>query len=230
SVENEERELKSEVILARHRGGGMLPRELEPTMQTAGVLLVAVERGAVLPSWIGHCQDKVSDVFMLIENNEEPRDALLRRVDQRLALLSDAEHRLGLMVLVAAPGNADEETESARVAVAERLLSYLSQLGEGTLLMLTDERAALDSRVQLLSMAGVLAQQLRGTKLSVSVRFGAQAFNEPPKEVFELAEPPRRGSRRPPLKSGQMPKASLIPPIHKALPLLTPRRRFGTAG
>jgi hypothetical protein len=168
---------------------------------------------------------------MLIENNDDPRDALLRRVDQRLALMPEADSRIGLMVLLAAPTIADEATERARIAVAQRLLEYLTQLGEGTLLMLTDERAELDSRVQLLSMAGTLAQQVRGTKLSVSVRFGAQAINEPPKEVFELAAPSRRSSRRPPFKSGPMPKASMVPPLHKAAPpLVPPRRRFGTAG
>jgi hypothetical protein len=221
--------MKSGVILAERRGGGLLPRELEPTMQTAGVLLVAVERGAALPTWIGHCQDKVSDVFVLVGNTMEPTDALLRRVEQRLALLTDTEQRRGMAVLVAERGHASPEAEQVRAQVADRLLSYLARVGQGMLLLLTEESASLESRVQLLSMAGVLAQQVRGTQISINVRFGTQNGCEPPEEILSLgAIPMRRTSRRPPPHSGQMPKPSMVPSVHKA-PSLLPKRRMSNA-
>jgi hypothetical protein len=198
-------------------------------MQSTGVLLVAVERGASLPTWIGHCQDKVSDVFLLVGNSEESRDVLLKRVEQRLTLLSESGHRRGLVVLVADPSPASIDTEEARMQVADRLLGYLAQLGEGILLLLSEDSAPLESRVQLLSMAGTLAQQVRGTKLSISVRFGAQNTSEPPQELFSLSHSVgRRTSRRPPPQSGQMPKPSLVPTLHKTASVL-PKRRLSNA-
>lgn len=233
AVEMQEREPKSGVILAGRRGGGLLPRELEHTMQTTGVLLVAVERGASLPNWIGHCQDRVSDVFLLVGNLEEPRDALLKRVEQRLTLLSESEPQRGLVVLVAEPSPASPEAEEARMQVADRLLGYLSKLGEGILLLLSDDTAPLESRVQLLSMAGTLAQQVRGTKLSISVRFGTQNACEPPQELFSLSHATaRRTTRRPPPQSGQMPKPSMVPALHKTVhrePSVLPKRRLSNA-
>lgn len=199
-------------------------------MQTAGVLLVAVESGAFLPPWLGHCQDRVSDVFVLVGNADEPADALLKRVEQRVSLLAESEHRLGLVVLVVEPGPASPEAASLRMRVSDRLLGYLDQLGEGMLLLLTEESASLESRMQLLSMAGNLAQQVKGTKLSVSVRFGSQHAQEPPQEILRLAQSPvRRTSRRPPPQSGQMLKPSIVPTLHKA-PSMLPRRRYSNAG
>jgi hypothetical protein len=87
--------------------------------------------------------------------------------------------------------------------------------------------------VQLLSMAGTLAQQVRGTKLSISVRFGAQNTSEPPQELFSLSHTTsRRTTRRPPPQSGQMPKPSMVPALHKTLhrePSVLPKRRLSNA-
>jgi hypothetical protein len=198
-------------------------------MQTAGVLLVVVEKGAVLPTWIGRCQDRVSDVFVVVGNAEEPADALLKRVEQRLNLLTGSEHQRGFTVLVAAGGRPSVEVEQSRIQVADRLQRYLAELGQGLLLLLTDESASLESRVQLLSMAGVLAQQVRGTRISINVRFGSLHGDVLPPELLASTEPPlRRASRRPPAESGQMLRPSAMPQLHKA-PTLLPKRRVGNA-
>jgi hypothetical protein len=200
-------------------------------MQTAGVLLVAVEGGALLPTWIGRCQDRVSDVFVLAGSSEEPADALLRRVEQRVSLLTGGTANRGLAVLVTEGGPVSTAAEIARLRVAQTLLHYLSTLKDGTLLLLTDEDAPLESRVQLLSTAGNLAQQLRGTNISVSVRFGTLTDTHPPQEIFGSPKPPplRRASRRPPPQSGQMLRPSLVPPLHKS-PAVLPRRKLSEAG
>jgi hypothetical protein len=198
-------------------------------MQTAGVLLVAVEGGAVLPTWIGRCQDKVSDVFVLAGSNEEPAEALLRRVEQRVSLLARNGVERGIAVLVTAGDTVSTAAEIARLRLTQALLGYLSHLNEGSLLLLTEEDAPLDSRIQLLSTAGNLAQQLRGTNISVNVRFGSLSDTDPPPELLAPQPPLRRTTRRPPPKSGQMLKPSLSPPLHKA-PTLLPRRKLGNVG
>lgn len=226
----EEHELKSGVILVGRRRGEMLPREVEPTMQTAGVLLIAVERGAALPTWVGRCPDRVSDVFVLVSNSDEPAEALQKRLEQRLHLLSESDYQRGLAVLVVGNGFASTAAELSRRNIADRLLSYLAEIGQGMLLLLADENASLDTRSQLLSMAGALAQEVRGTRISISLRFGAQGECEPPQEILALSEPiARRTSRRPPPQSGEMLRTEAVAPLHKATSV-APKRRLRSAG
>jgi hypothetical protein len=202
-------------------------------MQTAGVLLVAVERGAALPTWVGRCQDKVSDVCVLVSNSYEPTEALLKRVDQRLHLLSESNYQRGLAVLVVDNVCATADAEESRKRIADRLLSYLAEVSQGMLLLLAEESASLESRTQLLSLAGSLAQDVRGTRISISVRFGTLRESEPPQEISTLSEPiARRTSRRPPPQSGEMLRVSVAAPpapLHKA-PSLAPKRRLSSTG
>lgn len=195
-------------------------------MQTAGVLLVAVERGATLPAWVGRCQDRVSDVVLLVSNSDEPAEALTKRIEQRVHLLSDSDHQRGLAVFVVDIAHTSADAALARKRIADCLLAYLAQVGEGVLLLLVDESASLESRSELLSLVGVLAQEVRGTKISISLRFGKAVEKEPPQELVVFPEPIlRRTSRRPPPQSGEMLRASTVPPLHKASSI-SPRRRL----
>lgn len=229
-VENDAHARNTEAILRGRRGGGLLPRELELNMQTAGVLLVAVENGANLPSWTARCQDRFSDVFVLAGIADEPADALLRRVQQRLSLLAPTPNGQGFAIFVTDRGTVSTAAEIARLRLAQAMLGYLSKLKRGTLLLLTDADASDTCREQLLAMVGNLSQQLRGTDISVSVRFGTTDDLEPPTELFSGMQPDiRKASRRPPPKSGQMLKHGFLPPLRKTGPL-TPRRKFGGIG
>jgi len=228
-VENAPQEQRSRAILPERRGGGLLPRELEPNMHTAGVLLVAVESGANLPSWTARCQDRFSDVFVLAGIADEPADALLRRVEQRLSLLNPTSTGRGFAILVTERGPISTAAEIARLRLAQAMLGHLARLRQGTLLLLTDEDASHDCRAQLLSMVGNLSQQLRGTDISVSVRFGTLTLAEPPADLFKQNQPSvRKASRRPPPKSGQMLKHGLVPPLSKG-PAVLVRRKVGEA-
>lgn len=223
-------EPRTEAILAGRRGGGLLPRELELNMHTAGVLLVAVESGANLPSWTARCQDRFSDVFVLAGIADEPADALLRRVQQRLSLLTPTSTGQGFAIFVTDKGTVSTAAEIARLRLAQAMLGYLSKLKQGALLLLTDADVSDTCREQLLAMVGNLSQQLRGTDISVSVRFGTTDDAEPPAELFRGNQPQvRNASRRPPPKSGQMLKHGFLPPLHKTGPVL-PRRKLGTTG
>ena len=229
--ENVLSESDKKAILAGRRGGGSLPRELERNMQTAGVLLVVVESGAILPNWISRCQDKVSDVFVLAGSFEEPAEALLHRVEQRLLLLNRHGVERGLAVLVTKGAAVSTATEIARLRLAQALLRYLSHASEGYLLLITDENAPSESRSQLLSTAENLTQQLRGTNISVNVRFRSLSETAPPPELLTSSQSPstRKATRRPPPKSGQMLKAELAPSLHKS-PSVVPRRKLSEAG
>lgn len=228
--EFDEHELKSGVILVGRRREEVYPRQSEPTMQSSGVLLVAVERGAALPAWVGRCQDRVSDVVLLISNSDEAADALTKRIEQRAHLLPDSDHQRGLAVLVVDIAQLSADAARARREIADCLLSYLTHVGQGILLLLAEESASLESRAELLSMVGALAQEVRGTSISISLHFGKASETEPPKELLEVAEPAmRRTSRRPPPQSGEMPKAPALPHLHKASSM-PPRRRLRSTG
>jgi hypothetical protein len=229
--EFEEHELKSGVILVgRRRDEEVYPRQSEPTMQSIGVLLVAVERGAALPVWVGRCQDRVSDVVLLISNSDESAAAMTKRIEQRAHLLTGSDHQRGVAVLVVDISQLTADATRARREIADCLLAYLTHVGEGVLLLLAEESATLESRSELLSMAGALAQKVRGTRISISLHFGKASEAEPPKGLLEVAESgTRRTSRRPPPQSGEMPKAPILPHLHKASSL-PPRRRLRSTG
>jgi hypothetical protein len=135
-------------------------------------------------------------------------------------------------VLVTDGGPLSTGAEISRLRLAQALLGYLAAFNDGTLLLITDEDAPLESRVQLLSTAGNLAQQLRGTNISVSVRFGTLTDSEPPQEITGSVPMPalRRSPRQPPPQSGQMLKPSLVPSLHKSPAIPLQRRKMSEAG
>ncbi len=200
-------------------------------MQSSGVLLVIVEPEARLPAWVGRCQDIVSDVVVLVAAAADDPLAFAERVVQRVNVIAESGEPIRFAVLVATDGDEPERTVSARQRICHALKPALSPAIEGQLLLLTDSRIGAGSRIELLSLAGSMAELFRGTQVAVSLRFGAADEADPPAELF-LAPPPseKRRSRRPPPKSGQMIKASVPPPSFAEEPLPLSRRGRDTTG
>jgi hypothetical protein len=83
-----------------------------------------------------------------------------------------------LRVAVLACNDATDLASAAhRAEVARELLTAVSTVGFGRLLLSATDHASMQVRGELLSLAGALTQSLRGSSATVSVRFGG-ATNE----------------------------------------------------
>ncbi len=196
-------------------------------MKQPGALLVIVEKGAILPTWVGRCQDRVSDVVVLAAAYDESPKELACRVVQRIETMSSTDVTVSLAVLVAAEEPLPAAYADSRVAMAHAVLEQFLRRGRGQLLFVTDDQISPEGRFQLLSLAGILAQDIRGTRIGVGIRFGAAEEDSPPAELERrMAGVQVRPSRRPPPASGELLKADSADPSSVA----PPRKRVDSVG
>src|SRR5580700_9481361 len=118
------------------------------------VSLIVMEPGS---AWPGHVGDS-ENVVAVGEHDE----ALLKRIRERLdSLRRRGEH---VRVAVLACNEATDVTAVARRAeLAHELLAAVAAVGFGRLVLSAAERASLDLRRELLSLAGALSYVGRGT-------------------------------------------------------------------
>jgi len=194
-------------------------------MQSPGALLVVVERGGRLPVWLGRCQEVVTDVIVLVAGADEELMDFSARLQQRLAALAEADERLAMAVLVAAEGDELVAVAEARTAIAKLVLGQLRRDRPAHLLLVTGDSLTVETRFQLLSLAGVLAQEIRGTCLTVGVRFGAADSDAVPAELRRVRPAHARSHqispepsevRRTALESDRPPEGSVRPRLNSA--------------
>jgi hypothetical protein len=203
-------------ILAERRKSGSHSSRVEIFMQLSGVLLVVVESGAALPSWLGSCQSKVSDTVVLVAAPDEMSNRFSTRAIQRVDALTDSDQRIQTAVFVPSDLPAGDDVLATRQNISQAILSHMTRHGRGQLLLLTGRELQPDAQLQLLNLAGTLTERLHGTKMSVALRFGAASHTEPPHELTDAAPPSqRRSSKRPSSRSGPMVKT--VPPPEKEL-------------
>ena len=127
------------------------------------VSLIVVEQGSEWPGHVGDCENVVAVGY--------DKEGLVQRTRQGLDLLQRRGHYLRVAVLAC-----NEATDLASVArraeVAHELLTAVTAVGFGRLLLSASDRASMQLRGELLSLAGALRQRLRGSSATVSVRFG----------------------------------------------------------
>ena len=124
------------------------------------VSLIVMEPGS---EWPGHVRDSENVVAV-----GHPEEALLQRTRQRL----DSLHRHGdhvRVAVLACNGATDLASVASRTEVAQELLNAVAAASFGRLVLSAAERASIQLRGQLLSLAAALGHKLRGT--SVKVRF-----------------------------------------------------------
>jgi hypothetical protein len=128
----------------------------------ATVSLIVMEQNS---EWPGHVGD--SEHLVAVGGDE----GLLERTQQRLAALRRRGERVRVAVL--ACGDATDVVSMARRAeVVHELLGAVTSVGFGRLVLSSGDRASVELRAELLSLAGTLSQRLDGTSATVSVRFG----------------------------------------------------------
>jgi len=128
------------------------------------VSLIVVEQGSEWPGHVGNCEN-----VMAVGSHKE---GLLQSTRQGLDSLRRRGHYLRVAVLACNEAT-DLASASHRAEVARELLTAVSAAGFGRLLLSATDRASMDQRRELLSLAGALSQTLPASSVTVAVRFGA---------------------------------------------------------
>src|SRR5512142_196097 len=90
---------------------------LERHMPISGVLLVIVEVGAKLPSWLASCQDKGTDTVVLGAAGDESPTHFSARAIQRIQALKESEQRIQSAVIVPADHVVGGEVVESRLRI-----------------------------------------------------------------------------------------------------------------
>ncbi len=126
------------------------------------VSLIVMEPGSDWPGHVGDCANLVAfsqHGEKLLERTKEKLDTLRRhRQDVRVAVL-------------ACNGETEGDAASYRAQVARTLLAAVTGATLGRLVLSASGRASLRLRHELLSLTGMLSEQLRGTSATVSLKF-----------------------------------------------------------
>jgi hypothetical protein len=127
------------------------------------VSLVVMEPGS---QWPDHVRDS-EDVVAFGSD----QDGLPRRTRQALDSIERRGHQVRIAVF-ACNGAADRASVAARAEVIDDLLTAVSRVAFGRLVLTSAGGASMHLRRELLSLVGASTQKLRGTTTTVSVRFG----------------------------------------------------------
>jgi hypothetical protein len=127
------------------------------------VTLIVMEPGGAWPGHVGRSEDVVALSY--------ESELLLTRTRQRLEALRESRQEIRIAVL-SCRDTADLKALELRSQLAHELLSEVSASGFGRLILSAADGASTQLRRQLLSLAGVLSYELRGTTTTVSLKFG----------------------------------------------------------
>jgi hypothetical protein len=126
------------------------------------VSLIVMEPGS---AWPGHVGDS-ENVVAAGEND----GGLLVRIRVRLDSLRKRGEQVRVAVL-ACNEQTDVTSVARRAELARELLAAVAAVSFGRLVLSAAERASMQLRGELLSLAGALSHTLAGTAATVSVRF-----------------------------------------------------------
>jgi hypothetical protein len=126
------------------------------------VSLIVMEPGS---AWPGHVGD--SENVVTVAEHEE---GLLERIRERLDTLRRGGEHVRVAVLACNEAT-DLASVTRRAELAHELLAAVAGVGFGRLVLTAAERASMQLRRDLLSLADTLAQIRRGAATTVSVRF-----------------------------------------------------------
>jgi hypothetical protein len=141
-------------------------------MTAAHVLFVVVETGARWPIWLTEMQRAVPDVVVVAADRDSTPAELALRVLQRLQALEAESSRVEMAAVLAGNAPPSDEVFEARCRVARAVLRHMATSGTGKLAFAAPSNLPDSSRHELMALVGTLTDQLVGTQMSISIRFG----------------------------------------------------------
>ena len=132
--------------------------------------VVVLELGASWPSWLAEYQRLAPDSVVIAQSSGEPGADFAQRIARKTDEIAsrDAAIHAGLLV---SNGKLDQPAVVARERICSLLLRVMLQKQRGELVLAADVTAGDDFRHELFSLAGTLCDELRGSPVSVRVRF-----------------------------------------------------------
>ena len=132
--------------------------------------VVVLELGASWPPWLAEYQKHAPNSVVIAQSAGEPSPAFAQRIARKADEIGshDAIIHAGLLV---SNGALDAESVGARELICSHLLRLMVQKQRGELVLAADMTAGDDVRHELFALAGTLCDDLRGSAVSVRVRF-----------------------------------------------------------
>jgi len=133
--------------------------------------IVVLEAGAAWPPWLTEYQRLAPNAVVIAEASTESSEIFQNRVLHRIeeaAHSDDARVRVGVIVSADQLG---QQRVLLRQHVARALLKAMGTAYEAELVLAGDSEELGESRHELFALAGILCEELGGTRVNVRVRF-----------------------------------------------------------
>lgn len=132
--------------------------------------VVVLELGSTWPPWLAEYQAQAPNSMVIAQSADESASTFARRISRKMdeVAAGDGAIHAGLLVC---NGALDEASVDARQAICDALLHVMLKKQRGELVLASDVTAGDAVRHQLFALAGTLCDELRGTRVSVRVRF-----------------------------------------------------------
>jgi hypothetical protein len=132
--------------------------------------VVVLELGASWPPWLAEYQKHAPNSVVVAQSSGEPSALFAQRIARKADEIGsqDAIIHAGLLV---SNGALDPESVAARKLICSHLLRLMIQKQRGELVLAADVTAGDAVRHELFALAGALCDDLRGSEVSVRVRF-----------------------------------------------------------
>jgi hypothetical protein len=132
--------------------------------------VVVLELGSSWPPWLVEYQQRAPNSVVIAQSADESGSDFALRIGRKMDEIEarDLTIHAGLMVC---NGQLDAASVEARERMCAALLRVMVQRQHGELVLAGDVTASEDVRHVLFTLAGTLCDELRGTQVSVRVRF-----------------------------------------------------------
>ena len=132
--------------------------------------VVVLELGSAWPPWLVEYQQRAPNSVVIAQSADESGADFAQRIARKMDEITsrDLAIHAGLRVC---NGRLDPASVAARERMCGALLRVMLQKQHGELVLAGDVSASEDVRQVLFALAGTLCDELRGTQVSVRVRF-----------------------------------------------------------
>jgi hypothetical protein len=132
--------------------------------------VVVLELGASWPPWLAEYQKHAPNSVVVAQSAGESSALFAQRIARKADEIGAHEATIHAGLLVS-NGALDAESVAARELICSHLLRLMIQKQRGELVLAADVTAGEDVRHELFALAGTLCDGLRGSEVSVRVRF-----------------------------------------------------------